>query len=72
MVTPRRRGAPVPAGNGPPKKNGEETMKSKIVMTMFAAAVFGFTAGCAAQPAAEESPAAAQEVAPEVSHGADP
>jgi hypothetical protein len=42
-------------------------MKSKIVMTMFAATVFGFTAGCAAQQAPEESPAA-QDVAPEVSH----
>jgi hypothetical protein len=44
-------------------------MKSKIVMTMFAATVFGFTAGCAAQPAPEET-AAAQEVAPEASHAA--
>jgi hypothetical protein len=44
-------------------------MNSKILMTMFAAAVFGVTGGCAAQPAPEESPAA-QEVAPEVSHAA--
>jgi len=44
-------------------------MNFKILMTMFAAAVFGVTGGCAAQPAPEESPAV-QEVAPEVSHAA--
>jgi len=44
-------------------------MKSKIVMMMLAAVVFGVNGGCAAQPATEESPAGA-EVASEVSHGA--
>jgi hypothetical protein len=44
-------------------------MKSKIAMTMLAAVVFGVTAGCAAQPAPEDT-ASAQEVAPEVSHAA--
>lgn len=45
-------------------------MKPKIaIMTMFNAVLFGVTAGCAAQPAAEDRPAA-QEAATEASHAA--
>jgi len=44
-------------------------VKSKIVMTIFAAAVFGVTAGCSAQPAVDDGPAV-KEPAPEVSHAA--
>ena len=45
-------------------------MKPKIaIMTIFATVLFGVTAGCAAQPAAEERPAA-QEAATEASHSA--
>jgi uncharacterized PurR-regulated membrane protein YhhQ (DUF165 family) len=53
----------------PNKHYGEEPMKSKIAMTMFATVVFGVTTGCAAQPAPEDRPAA-QEAATEASHTA--